>query len=64
MVEVDENLLPEEFAYREAKKKFDKRMIFIANKKCKGKQTEMAKFMGISRNKVQELIKTYVNQEV
>lgn len=64
MVEVDEDLLPDEFAYRAAKKRFEQRMIFIAHKKCDGNQTKMAKFMGVSRNKVQELMETYVNQKV
>lgn len=64
MIEIDESQLPDEFAYRAAKKRFDKHMIFIAHKRYKGNQTKMAKFMGVSRNKVQELMETYVNQKV
>lgn len=64
MVEIDESLLPEEFAYRKLKQELDKKMIHIAHKRFNGNQTKMAKFMGVSRNKVQELMETYVNQKV
>lgn len=57
MVMIDESQLPDEFAYRAAKKRFDKSMIFIAHKKYDGNQTKMAKFMGVTRQTVAAMMK-------
>ncbi|MGL4674877.1 MAG: helix-turn-helix domain-containing protein [Wohlfahrtiimonas sp.] len=59
MVEIKEELLPETFVYSKVMREVEKELLLIAYCKCKGNQSEMAKYLGISRSKVMDRMKLY-----
>lgn len=59
MVEIKEELLPEAFVHSKVMRKVEKELFLIACRKCKGNQSAMAKYLGISRSKVIDRMKLY-----
>lgn len=59
MVEIKEELLPETFVYSKVMREVEKKLLLIAYRKCKGNQSAMAKYLGISRSKVIDRMKLY-----
>lgn len=59
MVEIKEELLPEAFVYSKVMREVEKELLLIACRKCKGNQSAMAKYLGISRSKVMDRMKLY-----
>lgn len=59
MVEIDEKLLPGAFVHMHAMREAEKKIFLIAHRKCKGNQSAMAKYLGISRSKVMDRMKLY-----
>lgn len=59
MVEIKEELLPEAFVYSKVMREVEKELLLISCRKCKGNQSAMAKYLGISRSKVIDRMKLY-----
>lgn len=59
MVEIKEKLLPEAFVYSKVMREVEKELLLIACRKCKGNQSAMARYLGISRKKVMDRMELY-----
>lgn len=59
MVEIKEELLPAAFVYSKVMREVEKELLLIACRRCKGNQSAMAKYLGISRSKVIDRMKLY-----
>ncbi len=59
MVEIKEELLPESFVYSKVMREVEKELLLIACRKCKGNQSAMAKYLGISRATVRDRMELY-----
>lgn len=59
MVDIQEDLLPKEFVYVRTMREAEKKLFLIAYRRCRGNQTRMSEYMGITRTTVAKKLRQH-----
>lgn len=59
MVEIHEDLLPNEFVHMRTMRETEKKLYLIAHRKCGGNQSKISEYMGVTRATVAKKLKQY-----